>query len=320
MNKINSFIAPNLLNTAVLFLVFNRIDTTKQVFESIRQAKPPRLYVASDGARECKNGEKDKVESVRDFISNNIDWECEVKTLYRDKNLGCKLAVSGAIDWFFKNEEMGIILEDDCLPSQSFFWFCEKLLERYKDDFRIWHITGNNFGFSHDTHNLNSTYSFLKFPQVWGWATWSNRWEAYDRNLSGLESEFREINDLAKTVNLNKSDAKMMFKRFYLSSKGFIDTWDYQWHATVMKNNGLCIFSYLNLISNLGDGADATHTKNDRKRTHLKNNEISFPIKHPKNYLVDSNFNKFIENKMNIRNKLFFRFLKMINTSLSFFK
>ncbi len=122
----NQFKPPHPLNTAVLFLVFNRLDVTKQVFGAIKQAKPPRLYIAADGARETKDGEELKVEEVRDFILSNIDWECEVKTLFRENNFGCKYAVSGAIDWFFENEEMGIILEDDCLPSQSFFWFCEE--------------------------------------------------------------------------------------------------------------------------------------------------------------------------------------------------
>ena len=117
----DKFIQPSPLNTAVLFLVFNRLDTTKEVFESIKEAKPPRLYIAADGARESINGEDKRVEEIRDYILENIDWGCEVKTLFRNENLGCKMAVSGAIDWFFENEEMGIILEDDCLPSQSFF-------------------------------------------------------------------------------------------------------------------------------------------------------------------------------------------------------
>ena len=133
-NQHSKFTPPHPLNTAVLFLVFNRLDTTKQVFEAIQQAKPPRLYVAADGARELKEGEAEIVKAVREFVIQNIDWECEVKTLFREQNHGCKMAVSGAIDWFFANEEKGIILEDDCLPSQSFFWFCEELLYKYKDD------------------------------------------------------------------------------------------------------------------------------------------------------------------------------------------
>jgi hypothetical protein len=141
---IDKFIPPKPLNTAVLFLVFNRLDVTKQVFQAIRQAKPPRLYIAADGARKNKEGEAAKVIAVRDHVLESIDWDCEVKTLFREENLGCKYAVSGAIDWFFEQEEMGIILEDDCLPSQSFFWFCEELLLRYKGDMRVGHIAGYN--------------------------------------------------------------------------------------------------------------------------------------------------------------------------------
>ena len=134
------FVPPCPLNTAVLFLIFNRLDTTKRVFEAIRQAKPSKLYIAADGARNNKEGESEKVKAVRDFIINNIDWQCEIKTLFREKNPGGKYAVSSAITWFFENESMGIILEDDCLPIQSYFWYCEELLERYKEDkgFAYW--------------------------------------------------------------------------------------------------------------------------------------------------------------------------------------
>jgi GR25 family glycosyltransferase involved in LPS biosynthesis len=113
------------LTNAILFLVFNRLDTVKQVFEAIRQAKPPRFYIASDGPRYDRIGEKEKVEQVRKYILNTIDWECEVKTLFREQNFGCGRAVSSAITWFFEQEEQGIILEDDCLPTTSFFPYCE---------------------------------------------------------------------------------------------------------------------------------------------------------------------------------------------------
>ena len=146
--KTKEFIPPYPLKTAVLFLIFNRLDTTKQVFEEIRKAKPPRLYIAADGPRENKEGEKEKVGAVRKYVLENIDWNCEVKTLFRDKNLGCGKAVSQAITWFFENEEMGIILEDDCLPSQSFFWFCEKLLKKYNKEKRIMLITGTSYLFN----------------------------------------------------------------------------------------------------------------------------------------------------------------------------
>jgi GT2 family glycosyltransferase len=119
-----------LLETPILFIVFNRPKTTSQVFQAIRAAKPRRLYVAADGPRDDRPLEKEKVREVRD-IATQIDWPCDLKILFRDENLGCKYAVSGAIDWFFKSEEQGMILEDDCLPSQSFFNYCHDCLTKY---------------------------------------------------------------------------------------------------------------------------------------------------------------------------------------------
>jgi hypothetical protein len=177
MSEATVFIPPHSLNTAVLFLVFNRLDTTKQVFEAIRQAEPPRLYVAADGARANKEGEADKAQAVRDYIMQNIDWEYEVKTLFQEENLGCKYAVSGAIDWFFENEEMGIILEDDCLPSQSFFWYCEELLKKYKDNTRVWHIGGTNTEII--SKDILSSFYFSQLNNIWGWATWKSQIESH---------------------------------------------------------------------------------------------------------------------------------------------
>ena len=120
------------MNKPVLFIVFNRFDTAQKVFEQIRLAQPPRLYIASDGARENVENEKTIVENIRKWILENIDWDCEVKTLFREKNLGCDINISKAISTFFENETDGIILEDDCLPSQSFFKYCEMALDKYK--------------------------------------------------------------------------------------------------------------------------------------------------------------------------------------------
>ena len=129
--------------TPILFLIFNRPDTTKQVFERIRELKPKYLYIAADGARENRKNEKEKTELARE-IATNIDWKCEHKILFSEKNLGCKIAVSSAIDWFFENVEQGIILEDDCVPNKSFFQFCEELLKKYKHNEEIMQINGTN--------------------------------------------------------------------------------------------------------------------------------------------------------------------------------
>jgi hypothetical protein len=274
----STFAPPHPLNTAVLFMVFNRLDTTKQVFEVIREAKPPKLYIAADGARNNKEGESEKVKAVRDFILTNINWQCEIKTLFRDKNLGCKDAVSSAISWFFENEEMGIILEDDCLPSQSFFWFCEELLELYKEDMRVWHIGGTNF--QNGIRRGDADYYFSKYIHVWGWASWANRWKFYD-------AELHNINNSAFLFNtFDEIPVRKYWTEVFQSiKKNKIDTWDYQWVFTVWANNGLAIIPNVNLVSNVGFGLDATHTTD--KNQSVKTHEMTFR-NHPSQIVVNS--------------------------------
>jgi hypothetical protein len=284
--KLNNkeFVPPHQLNTAVLFIVFNRPNTTKQVFESIRKAKPPRLYVAADGPREDRPGEEEKVQSVRDHIMTNIDWNCDVMTLFRDENLGCKYAVSGAITWLFENEEMGIILEDDCLPSQSFFWFCEELLEKYKDDKRIGLISGNNFQFR---RNVNGeSYYFSIFNHIWGWASWSRAWNFYDVDMNAwpdfksgkwLYNIFRKRSHIEYWTNI--------FDKTYNNE---INTWDYQWTFALWGNNCLNIIPCENLISNIGFGIDASHTTVINSfLNNIPRKNIEFPLVHPDFILAD---------------------------------
>ena len=244
------------LNTPVLFLTFNRLDTTEQVFEAIRRARPPRLYLASDGPRDSRPGEEEKVKNVREYVLGHIDWECEVKTLFREKNLGCKYAVSGAISWFFENEEMGIILEDDVLPVPSFFPYCEELLERYRDDERIAHISGFNPLTSFDANG--DSYFFSKFGPIWGWASWRRAWRQYDVEISSWP-QFRDyylrfVTDTPKEESWRRS----LFDQLYRKE---IDTWDYQWSYARMIGDQLNATPTVNLIKNIGFGhADSTHT------------------------------------------------------------
>ena len=262
------FSPPVQLNTPVLFLVFNRLDTTKQVFGAIRQAKPPRLYVAADGTRENKEGEADKVAAVRDYIMSNIDWNCEVKTLFREENLGCNYAVSDAITWFFEKEEQGIILEDDCLPNYDFFFYCEWALDTYRDDLRVWLISGNNFDCPSYLYNSNNV-SFSALAQIWGWATWREKWGKFQNNPFYLMQESKQKVrkwPLSPMAKINK-----MHHIVHLQNG--LDTWDFQWQITVLNNAGLCVSCSSNLISNIGDGEDATHTSKDA-RAHLSTSSI----------------------------------------------
>ncbi len=299
------FIPPHPLNTAVLFLVFNRLDTTKQVFEAIRQAKPPRLYIAADGARETKEGEAEKVKAVRHYITSNVDWECEVTTLFREQNFGCKMAVSGAIDWFFENEEMGIILEDDILPSQSFFWFCEELLEKYKDDMRIGQISGFNYGYKNK--DLNYDYLFSKYPMIWGWASWANRWKNYSLELKDL-NEINNNNQFA--LLFGKQELANRMNIFEKIQKHKIDTWDYQWSFTLYKNSQYTVIPKNNYILNLGFGDDATHTSGKNPYTNLELEEMKSELKHPNYIIQDISLYKVINSKKNIFQKIFTKVMK----------
>jgi hypothetical protein len=295
------FTPPNPLRTAVLFLVFNRLDTTKQVFEAIRQAKPPRLYIAADGSRADRPGEDKKVQAVRDYVMNSIDWNCEVKTLFQNNNLGCKYAIIGAINWFFENEGMGIILEDDCLPSQSFFWFCENLLERYKDDERVMLISGFN---RQGTWNFrNYDYFFSNLGGIWGWASWKRAWELYDKDMTSLDLCVR--NHYLEYL-LGKDLGKLREEQMIYTVQNNIDAWDYQWGFTRHINSGLACVASKNLIRNIGFGPGATHTKSIERHP-AKQYNISVPLRYNHIIIPDREYDRLFFSIPTIKQKFVYR-------------
>jgi hypothetical protein len=271
--------------SAVLFLVFNRIDTTKQVFQAIRKAKPTRLYIASDGARISKIGEDAKVLEVRKYILDNIDWHCDIKTLFRNDNLGCKLAPYSAITWFFEHEPEGIILEDDCLPAQSFFQFCDELLDRYRENEKIFCISGDGSGSANWTPE--DSYWFSKYGLIWGWATWRRAWKHY--NVDIRDSWIPNKRDLLEKWFPNSPKAKKYWEGIFNKvAKGNINAWDYQWEYACWLNNGIACLPKTNLISNLGFGADATHTLEEESvRSQIPLTDIKFPLTHPRSISVN---------------------------------
>ena len=254
-------------NTPILYLVFNRPDLVKITFEKIKEIKPKQLFIAADGPREDRPDDIQKCKQTREYILSKIDWNCDVKTLFREKNLGCKYAVSSAITWFFENVEMGIILEDDCLPSQSFFWFCQKLLEKYKDDQRIMQINGSCFL---DKVDITESYFFSKYNHIWGWASWRRAWNLYE--LENLDFE----HDFEKICFHNSKEKKYWHKTFIRYFEGKVNTWDYPWTFSVWKNNGLAVYPSKNMIKNIGFREDSTHIKNaDPQFVKMNLNEIN---------------------------------------------
>jgi hypothetical protein len=241
----------------VLFLIFNRPQVTGRVFQAIRQARPPRLYVAADGPRKNRPDDAPLCAQTRSTVET-IDWPCQVKTLFRQENLGCRDAITSAITWFFENEEEGIILEDDCLPAPDFFKFCDCLLEHYRHDPRVRHISGDNF--QRGRKRGNASYYFSRVSHVWGWATWRRAWADYDKTLSRYE--LGEIKYMLFQVFGGKSAITQGWLKIAENLKnGKPDTWAYQWALTNLMNNALCAMPNVNLVSNIGFGNDPTHTK-----------------------------------------------------------
>lgn len=266
----------NSLNTPVLLLVFNRPDTTSQVLDAIRQAKPRRLYVAGDGARDGKYGEVELVAKTRE-IAVSVDWPCEVKTLFREKNLGCKVAISSAITWFFENEEEGIILEDDCLPSLSFFYFCEELLEKYRYRSDIFTISGrNDLG---EWKSEDASY-FFTAGNIWGWATWKRAWV----NFSLIPEDFAANKSTHTSIKWFSRHcpelSAALIKGCEKSINGAVSSWAYPWAYQRVANRSLNVVPSKNLIANIGFGESATHTLSGVDKIIASN--IEFPLRHPK--------------------------------------
>lgn len=244
------------MNNPVLFLVFNRPETTKLVFQSIRNAKPAKLYISADGPRQNRPKDKLLCNQVKKIVTK-IDWPCELKTLFRDKNQGCKKAVSSGIDWFFKNEEQGIILEDDIFPIPGFFSYCDELLELYKDNNRVAMISGYN-PISKRIFSKES-YFFTHYGNIWGWATWRRAWQHYDINMLQWPKwrDSRGLNSISDNTCFFEAYWKDYNNAIYDNK---IDTWDFQWYFTCWRINGLCITPKNNQTYNLGFGGNATHT------------------------------------------------------------
>jgi hypothetical protein len=270
--------------TPILLIVFNRPLETEKVLAAIRAARPPRLYIASDAARAHKPGEAEQVEAVRRLVEQGIDWPCDVKTFYRRENAGCKIAVSGAIDWFFAHEEQGIVLEDDCLPHRSFFMYCQTMLERYADDARVMAVHGCNF--QRGVKRGSGSYYFSRFIHVWGWASWRRAWALNDVAL-GFWPHWRESDGWNQHFHhdpIQKAHWQKVFNRMHANK---VDTWDHAWVASIMHAKGLVVAPNTNLISNIGFGANATHTTSFDALHANQPLEPLGPVVHPPHVAVD---------------------------------
>ena len=278
------------LDTPVLFLIFNRPEVTKKVFEQIKLIKPRYFYVAADGPRSTHPDDKKYCQETRKII-DLIDWECELKTLFRETNMGCGLAVRSAISWFFENVEAGIILEDDCLPSPSFFPFCEELLAKYENDDAVKFIGGNNF--QNGIKRGDGSYYFSHYPGSWGWASWRRSWKLFNADISDSTSQITS-GKLDGIFNTPQEKSHWL-KSLANAQKEKDNIWDFQFYYSIWKNNGICITPGKNLVINLGFFDKGTHYfLKDSTKTNVKNETMLFPLRHPSLIAVNQDADKYM--------------------------
>jgi len=268
----------------VAFLVFNRPETTRRVFAEIAKARPQKLLVVADGPRRDRPDERALCAETRRIIEG-VDWDCEVLTNYAEENLGCAKRVSSGIDWVFANVDEAIFLEDDCLPHPTFFRFCDDMLKRFRNNDKIMSISGDNFQFG--SRPSIYSYYFSRYVHVWGWASWRRAWSSYDLRMTRWPEA--KANGWLHHILQNSRDVRYWERVFEDAYQGKTGTWDYQWLFACWQQSGLSVVPGVNLISNIGFGAGATHTeRGGGKLAEMATEEMAFPLKDPPFVTCDS--------------------------------
>lgn len=270
------------MTTPVALFVFNRPDCTEQVLAAIRRARPSRLYVVADGARVDRPGEAERCALVRSVVTRGVDWGCEVRTNFADRNLGCGCRVSSGIDWVFGQEDQAVFLEDDCLPDDSFFAFCAELLARYRDEPRVGQICGSTF--VGPAWPRATSYVFSRYGPVWGWASWRRAWQHYDFAMKAWPA-LRAAGGLRRLVVTGR-EARRRTAWYDAVAAGRIDTWDYQWGVAKLQRRLWSAIPTTNLVTNIGFGADGTHAAG-AGAAGTPRQPMRFPLAHPAEVRLD---------------------------------
>ncbi len=269
----------------VALIIFNRPEHTLQAFRQIAAARPERLFVIADGPRAMVPEDAAKVKAAR-AVTEAVDWPCEVLRNYADTNMGCGVRPSTGISWVFQHVEECIILEDDCVASPAFFRFCQEMLARYRDDESVMTVSGDQF-----LHRRlpGDSYLFSRYPLIWGWATWRRAWARF-------EFEMRQWPSLRETPWLrdlleNERASRYWTARFdYVANGRRSDIWDVAWVFATWLHRGMCIHPVRNLVSNIGVGAESTHTRDEAGTMAAEDGSMTFPLRHPQRTRVDCRY------------------------------
>ena len=297
------------MKVPVLFIAFNRPHYTKESFQKIKEYQPNQLFIAIDGPRDTHPTDQNKIEKTKKIILENIDWDCEIKTLIHKTNIGCGRGPAQAIDWLFEQVERGVIIEDDCICDASFFSFCEAMLRLYQSDEKVMHISGCNFL----KQSIDQNYYISKYNPVAAWATWKRAWSLFDYTINHQKTEsfYKE-----RLYSLSKKEVKQWRVIFDMVNQDKReDIWDYQWTYHIWKNNGICIQSGKNLVSNIGFGGEGTHMSHPDFSPdvgHLPIEKID-----DINYKIELNINHALD-KTTFKNFYLFRKPKLLRRLLNY--
>ena len=266
----------NQFDIPIIIIIYNRFEYLKDILSKLRIIKPKKIYIAADGPKNFDD--KTKCDFSKNYLEKNISWDCKIIKNYNTMNIGLKKNINRGLDWFFTNETMGIILEDDCNPSLSFFQFCKELLLKYENKNQIKMISGNFY--YEKKFTASESYFFSQRPGTHGWATWRRTWLENDQSMNNWKSIY-DFFWLLKFFNLNIAKAHYFYKKFQYSYEGKINSWDYQFLLSIWKKNGLIIRPYKHLCKHVGWGSQSTHGKGSDSFPTLLEKEISFPLIHP---------------------------------------
>ena len=263
----------------IAILNFNRPHLTRRVFEVVRQIKPRRLLLIADGPRPSRPDDIQLCAEVR-AIFDEIDWDCEVSRKFSDTNLGSFKSNSSGLNWVFDTVEEAIIIEDDCVPSLSFFPYCEELLERYRDDPRVAVISGINLGFPVKSLKTDS-YFFSAYTLNWAWASWRRVWKQVDMEMPWWEQETGR--EMLRTLFPRSGEWKYWYELYERIHSGEMkNAWDYQLILSSFRHSQYCVFPKVNLVSNVGFGPDGTNVTDSSSLMHdFPKGEMVFPLVHP---------------------------------------
>jgi len=271
----------------VALIIFNRPDLTAQAYARIRAVKPTRLFIIADGPRADRPEDSQLCATTRKIVSSP-DWPCALQVNFAEENLGNGRRISSGLDWVFEECPEAIILEDDCMPCPSFFSFCSEMLDRYRNDTRVMHVSGNNF--QGGVRRGDASYYFSRYAHSWGWATWRRAWKHYDLRLSRWPKT-RTENWLASIFS-DPLEIEYWTDILNKTYGGLIDTWDYPWMFACWCQNGLSILPNENLVSNIGTGPDATHFENGGSTIGVATRELDIST-HPVGFVPNREADRF---------------------------